>query len=79
MEFGTSCNRTYCIVNIIAVKIFKVIYALVVKLRAAGLDAYVSDIIPGHELDKITSNFLRPNGFNRAMVFDYRYPRCKLL
>ena len=79
MEFGRTCDSVECLVNIVAVKIFRILYGFIRKLRLANMDAYMSDLIPTGELDLVVERFLKPNGFNRALVFDYRFPTCKFI
>ena len=79
MEFGRPCTSTSCVVNIVVAKLFKLLYAMVVKIRAAGLKIYVSDLIPEYDVEHFHDNFLAPVGWQRGLVLDFRFPSSKSL
>ena len=50
-DFGRSCSKITCINNIIASKVFKILYGFIVRARSENLDIYLDDIIPVHEVE----------------------------
>ena len=74
MEFGRPCNSATCVVNIVVAKMYKILYALVIKIREAGFNIYVSDLVPEYNVDHFVEHFLAPVGWQRGLVMDFRYP-----
>ena len=74
IHFGRRCDSINCINNIIASKIFKILYAFIVRSRSDGLDIYLDDIVPIQEVDTLVESHLQPVGFEGGLVLDARYP-----
>ena len=78
-DFGRNCGKITCINNIIASKVFKILYAFVMRARSENLDIYLEDIVPTQEIELFVETHLTRSGFDGALILDSRYPDGKTM
>ena len=77
MEFGRPCNSATCVVNIVVAKLYKILYAMILRIREAGLKIYMSDLVPEYNVVHFHDHFLAPVGWQRGLVMDFRFSSSK--
>ena len=72
-EFG-NCTDFNCAANVVGTKVFRILYAMTVKLRNLGLESFLNDIIPTQEVELFHHTFLRRRGWGSKLTLDPRLP-----
>lgn len=77
-EFGRLCESPKCVPNVICIKIIKILYSLIVRLRTNGIEIVLENLMPTEILIRFWQDFTILNGFGGVRTIKGQFPTGKI-